>query len=243
MHLPRLFIDFKLESNESVDLSDDASRHVSKVLRMKPGDRIQLFNGRGGYYDAEIITVGKRAVTVMVMAFVNEETESNLKITLAQGISRGQRMDYTIQKAVELGVMQLVPLVTEYSSVKLDGERIQNRLRHWRAVIINACEQCRRTRIPDVIDPVVLTEWVNQDSSAIKLILVPGSTQRFKDIIVPVPSLSLLSGPEGGLSDAEISRAISAGYREIGLGPRILRTETAAVAAINAAQVLWGDMG
>jgi 16S rRNA (uracil1498-N3)-methyltransferase len=243
MGLTRVFTESTLKCNENVELPETASHHINKVLRMKPGQKIHVFNGRGGYYEAEISAVGKRAVTVIPLQYVSEERESNLKITLVQGISRGQRMDYTIQKAVELGVMQIVPLVTEFSNVNLEENRVQNRLRHWRSIIINSCEQCRRTRIPEIITPVLYSDWIYRDPHPVKIILVPGFERNMKALNPADPVLSLLSGPEGGLSKAEISNAIGAGYQAVGLGPRILRTETAAITALSAAQVLWGDMG
>ena len=243
MSLTRIFTDSRLDCNESVDLGETASHHINKVLRMKPGQKIQVFNGSGGYYDAEITAVERRAVTVIPLQHISEERESNLKITLVQGISRGRRMDYTIQKAVELGVNQIVPLFTEFSNVKLEGSRIQNRLTHWRSVIINACEQCKRTRVPGITGPVTLSDWISGDQHPLKIILDPGSGKNMREINPREPLISLISGPEGGFSETEITTAVEAGYQAIGLGPRVLRTETAAISALSAVQVLWGDMG
>lgn len=243
MHITRIFVDSPLICNESVELPESASHHISKVLRMRPEQELHVFNGRGGYYSALITAIGKRSVTIVPLEFLEEARESNLKITLAQGISRGQHMDYAVQKAVELGVTRIVPLVTEYSNVHIDQDRIENKLTHWRSIIIHACEQCGRTRVPDLISPRPFTDWVAEAGHGIKIILAPSAGKTLKEITATEPDVTLLTGPEGGFSEDEIARAVAAGYQLITLGPRVLRTETAAVAALSAIQVLWGDLG
>lgn len=243
MRLTRIFADAPLTCNETLDLPQAASHHLSKVLRMRPDQQIQVFNGRGGYYSALITAIGKRSVTIVPLEFFAEQRESSLEITLAQGISRGQHMDYTVQKAVELGVTKIVPLVSEFSNVHLDRDRAENKLAHWRSIIIHACEQCGRTRVPEISSPMPFMDWVGGVSHGVKIILAPLAGNTLKEITDMKPAVTLLSGPEGGFSEDEIANAVAAGYRPVALGPRVLRTETAALAALCAIQVLWGDLG
>lgn len=223
-------------------LPDDAAHHIAHVLRMKTGQQIVLFNGHGGQYDAEILRINKRTVEVQVIAHLDEERESHLDITLAQGISRGQHMDYTLQKAVELGVKQIVPVFSEHSSVRLNRDRQEKRYQHWRRIIISACEQCGRNRLPVLTHPKTLADWLDDDNNDLKIILHPVTTSRLSQLDKPRHSLTLLAGPEGGFADNEIILAQQKGYQPVVLGPRILRTETAALVAISACQALWGDM-
>jgi 16S rRNA (uracil1498-N3)-methyltransferase len=222
-------------------LPEGAARHVGQVLRMRPGELITLFNGAGGEYDAVIETVEKRAVQVRVESYREVERESPLAMTLAQCVSKGERMDYTIQKAVELGVAAIVPLLSERSVVKLDEERWEKKLEHWRGVVISACEQSGRTRVPHVFPVQKLEAWL-ATAQGPRLVLAPGGHHSLRQL-PPAQAATLLVGPEGGLSDQEIALAVHKGFTAVGLGPRVLRTETAGVAALAALQALWGDLG
>jgi 16S rRNA (uracil1498-N3)-methyltransferase len=232
-----------LTPEESHTLSADASHHLVKVLRMKPGQKVNLFNGHGGYYDGKILEIGnKNLVKIEIGQHFNVDNKSVLKITLAQGISRSQRMDYTVQKAVELGVTKLVPILCKYGNVNLSGKRQDKRIEHWRKVIINACEQSGLNRIPSIVSPLKFFDWVEKQNEDMKIILHPVAGNSLSSKQGPVQNITLLAGPESGFSDDEVQLALANGYHAVKLGPRILRTETAAIAAITACQVLWGDI-
>lgn len=241
MRIPRIYLPVALAPEALVTLDETAARHVMRVLRLKPGAALALFNGEGGEYGATLEEAGRDRVTARVSVFRAVECESPLSITLAQGISRTERMDYTIQKAVELGVTRIVPVFTARSVVDLRGERLQRRLQHWRGVINGACEQCGRNRVPSLEAAVELTDWLRGAMpDACRLVL----NHRASDALrtrVPVSALTLLIGPEGGLEEQEIAQAERAGFMGVRLGPRVLRTETAAVTALAALQTLWGD--
>ena len=214
-----------------------------RVLRCRRGDGITLFNGRGGSYTGRIISVSSTVVEAEISDFMPDTSEPPLLITLALGISRSLHMDYALQKSVELGVSAIVPLFTERCNVKLDNKRAETRMDHWRKIIIHACEQCGRNSLPDLAAPRSLDEWVNSDVNATRFLLAPAAGQTLGEIDqVNIREISVLAGPEGGLTDAEQSAAATQGYIPIRLGPRTLRTETAAVAAVTALQVLWGDL-
>jgi 16S rRNA (uracil1498-N3)-methyltransferase len=208
---------------------------------MRVGQQFVLFNGQGGQFTAEIIHIDKQKVDVEIGEYVEINRESNLDITLVQGISRGQRMDYTLQKAVELGVRQIVPVMTEHGNVQLDKERLEKRRKHWHKIIISASEQCGRDSVPILYDVQDLSDWIKQDKNAVKLILNPEAGIRISEVEKP-NRLVLLAGPEGGFSMQELEYAQHSGYQAIHLGPRILRTETAALVAISVCQALWGDI-
>ena len=224
-------------------LAGDAVHHVINVLRMKPGQELILFNGKGGFFEARIESIGKRQVEVLPVAYHDAECESPLDITLAIGISRGQRMDVTLQKAVELGVSKIVPIQSRFVTVKPDEKRQDKRLLHWQKIITGACEQCGRNRIPDVTAPVNFTDWVARENAGLKILLHPAGQQTINRLNNDQNGIILLAGPEGGFSDDENRMAEKNGYQAVTLGPRILRTETAPLAAITACQVLWGDLG
>lgn len=240
MRIPRVFTDQALTAGELVDLEEGPSRHLGRVLRMQPGRELVLFNGRGGEFSARIHSLNKKTVTAEVGTYEPENRESPLNLELAIGLSRGERMDWVLQKATELGVSRISPLFTERTEVKLSGERLEKKLEHWRQVLISACEQCQRNRLPILNPPGTLDNWLAQNDCHLSLVLHHRDSQSLPESQAP-ESLALLVGPEGGLSEEEIDRARSAGCRPLTLGPRVLRTETAPVAAISLVQYLWGD--
>ena len=242
MREPRVYLAQELQCDQTISLPDEQMHHVSRVLRMRSGQRMWLFNGNGGSYLAEIVSINKRELGVRLLEFSDKDCESALQITPLQGISRSQHMDYTLQKAVELGVKRIVPLITEFGNVQLDQKKTEKKLQHWQKIIINACEQCGRTILPIITIPVAFAQALKEDGNPSKFLLQPGSAQHLSNQTCNDNCLSLLSGPEGGFSQAEVGYAIDADFVAIELGPRVLRTETAAVAAISACQVLWGDM-
>lgn len=240
--MTRIHVDLPLASDASIDLPDAAARHVAQVLRMRAGEALTLFDGRGGEYAAIIEAAERRTVRVRLGAFDERDRESPLAVTLAQCVSKGERMDYTIQKAVELGIEAIQPLLSARSVVRLDDERWEKKLEHWRGVVTSACEQSGRTRLPALAPVARIDNWLPKAGEGLRLVLAPGAAQSLKTL-APTASLTLLVGPEGGLSDDEIRIATRAGFTAVGLGPRVLRTETAGVAALAALQALWGDLG
>jgi 16S rRNA (uracil1498-N3)-methyltransferase len=237
----------------TVKLSDNAATHATRVLRLNTGDVIKLFNGDGFDYTCELITIKKNEVLAKVKASVAVTKESPLNITLLQGISAGDRMEFGIQKAVELGVNKIVPLKTERSVVKLDIDKAKKRVEHWQNVVIAACEQSGRARIPQVFLPESLSAWLQSsldadskggDSISVqntRILLNPIGAKKLSEIAKPKGEIVLMIGAEGGLSDQEIALATSHGFQSVVLGARILRTETAPLAAIAAMQTIWGD--
>ncbi len=242
MRIPRVYQQAKLASGETYGLSKEAAHHLVNVLRMKVGQSVRLFNGEGGSYLARITGLGKNGVNVNIGNFLDDGVESSLAITLVQGISRGKQMDLTLQKAVELGVNRIVPVQTEYSQSKMDAERQLRREEHWQGVIISACEQCGRNTLPVIERVQLLQEWLAGKTDTLSLILHPRAEITLAEIRDRPEHVILLAGPEGGFSDQEFDLALDAGYRGIKLGPRILRTETAALVALAACQTLWGDI-
>jgi 16S rRNA (uracil1498-N3)-methyltransferase len=239
----RFFSTEDLVIGATVKLSENAATHATRALRLNVGDLIHLFNGDGFDYACELIVVKKSEVIAKVNASQARDTESPLNITLLQGISSGDRMDYSIQKAVELGVKHIQPIATERSVVKLSAERAEKRLEHWQNIVISACEQCGRATIPQVLAPKTLANWLstNLASTATRILLNPIGAKRLAELDKPSGEIQLLIGAEGGLTQAEINLAISQGFQSVILGPRILRTETAGPTAIATLQSLWGD--
>lgn len=242
MRNTRLYLDTRLVPGTEVELDERGAHHVARVLRMKPGAPLQLFDGRGNEADAHLASVEKRRVSARIEALLDRNAESPLRLVLGQGISRGERMDFTLQKSVELGVTRIVPLWTEHSQVQLDEKRLEKRMEHWRGVIISACEQSGRNVLPELTAPVRLSEWVAElNGEELGLLLDPLQSASLAELSAPVGLVRLLVGPEGGLSDGEAGCAREAGFVGVRLGPRILRTETAALATLAALQALWGD--
>jgi len=215
--------------------------HLTKVLRLRVGDALVLFNGEGGEYVARVAAVGRRSTRIEVGEFVEGERESPLELILLQGVSRGERMDYTVQKAVELGVTRIVPVLTERTVVNLKGERQEKRRAHWQGVVHSACEQSGRNRVPAVAALRPFAQAVAEAAGGLKLVLHHRAETSLETLPVPQGPVSLLIGPEGGLSAQEITTAEAAGFVPLRLGPRVLRTETAALAAISVLQWRWGD--
>ncbi len=239
----RFYCPDKLALGTIVNLPESAAIHAARVLRMVEGDVAVLFNGDGIDYSCKLTTVKKNSVIAMVTASKAIENESPLTITLLQGISSGDRMDYTIQKAVELGVKCIQPIATERSVVKLNNERAAKRLIHWQSIAISACEQSGRAFVPTVLEPKPLSKWLaeNPYGNQCRIQLNPIGAKRIAEIKKPNNVIVLLIGAEGGLSKNEIEMANTNGFESIILGPRVLRTETAALAAIASIHSVWGD--
>lgn len=237
MRLSRFFIDAPLSLGRH-DLPEAQAHYIGRVLRLAAGDAVQLFDGSGQEYRGELVEVGKKQVRVELHEQFAGLPESRLRIHLGQGLSRGERMDWAIQKAVELGVAEITPVVSERCEVRLKDERADKRLAHWRQIAISACEQCGRSVVPVIHSPATLAQWIAVDAE-LKLVLHP--------VAEPLSghqrpdSLAFLIGPEGGLTDAEVEQAKTQGFHAARLGPRVLRTETAPVVALSVAQQLWGD--
>lgn len=239
----RFFTDSPLTPNKTAVLSENAATHATRVLRLNAGDHITLFNGDGFDYDCQLTSIKKAEVVAMVIAAKKIDNESPLDILLLQGISSGDRMDYTIQKAVELGVNRIQPVNTQRSVVKLSQERADKRTKHWQNVAIAACEQSGRAVIPTVLPPQSLEQWLSLHTfhNATRIMLNPLGAQRLTALQKPTAAIELLIGAEGGLTPDEVALAQAHHFQSIVLGPRILRTETAALTAISAMQLLWGD--
>jgi len=232
-----------LTVGQQAPLSENAMAHAIRVMRLKVGDTLTLFCGDGFDYQCALISIEKKSAQVEVLSRNEVNKESPLNIRLLQGISSGDRMDYTIQKAVELGVTEIYPLSTERCVIKLSGDRAEKRTEHWQGVAIAACEQSGRAMVPLVHAPVTLAQWLNQHATpdCLNLLLNPVGAKRLPVLSKPEHAIHLLIGPEGGLSPAEIELATKHHFQSIVLGPRILRTETAALTAIASMQSLWGD--
>lgn len=244
MRRVRIFLPLALAPGSEVELDERASRHVYRVLRMRPGEELQLFDGSGLEATAELIRVGKQGVAAHIKGTVAKDVESPLSIELGQAVSRGERMDFVMQKSVELGAATIAPLWTERTQCRLEGERLERRLSHWRGVVTSACEQCGRSRLPKLRPPAALEHWVREQSpSALGLVLEPEGGIALPALPRPAGPVRLLIGPEGGLTRQELSWAEDCGFLRITLGPRILRTETAALTALAVVQSLWGDLG
>ena len=240
----RIHVDGPIESGTTYIIEGDQARYVSRVRRMRSGDQLVLFDGGGDEYPAVITSTGKNAVHVEVGQRREKSVETPLSITLVQGLSRGDRMDHVIQKATEVGVSRIIPVSTEFSVVRLDGKRASSRVKHWRGVAASACEQCGRNRLPEIDPPDKLLNVLGalREEPVTRIVLQPGAAKTLRSIDVADVGLVVLIGPEGGFSDQEIEHAGAAGFDAVSFGPRILRTETAAVAVLTALQTLFGDL-
>jgi 16S rRNA (uracil1498-N3)-methyltransferase len=239
---PRIFCPPPLAAGTQIDLPPGAAHHVLRVLRLQPGQALTLFDGEGGEYGAELARAGPRAIAVRVLQYREIERESPLTITLVQGLAAAERMDYVVQKAVELGAAAIAPVTATRSVARLDGARATRRVEHWRQVVVAACEQSGRNRLPKVHAPCALSTWLRAPSPAgLRVLLAPEATVSLADLTRPAGAVELLVGPEGGFTVEESAAARAVGFRPVRLGPRILRTETAGPAVLAAMHALWGD--
>lgn len=241
----RLFVSGELINGAQFVLEGDRAHYLGRVLRLRVGDNVCVFNGAGGEWLASIDSMTKSTATLSIGEEIDASTESPLKIHLVQGVSRGERMDFVVQKATELGVKRITPVLTEYSMVKLDAARAAKRREHWQSVAASACEQSGRVRLPLVDAPLSLKDWFGAKPAAVdaELILKPGAVESLASVNAPHTKVCILIGPEGGFSDTEYEDARITGFQAVSLGPRVLRTETAAVAALTVLQTRWGDLG
>ena len=252
MSKTRIYQNTELIVNDTLKLSDDAFGHMVRVLRLSEGDIVTLFNGyehketETFQYTAKLVDVKKKHASVEILSQEVVNNESPLNIHLGQGISRGDRMDFTLQKSVELGVSKITPLFTERCGVKLSGERLAKKREQWQKIVISACEQSGRCIVPQVAEPMLLQDWLSEQTCALKLNLHPKAEHSIMTLPTDKPAdelrIRLLIGPEGGLTDEEISQANQESFQDILLGPRVLRTETAALTAITALQCRFGDL-
>lgn len=242
MRTIRIYQPGDYELNQTVKLSEAACQHVGVVLRMKPGEQITLFRGDDYELLATILTVRKREVTVQITQSIKISRESPRDIHLAQAISKGDKMELVIQKAVELGVNCITPITSQYSVVRLDAERMLKKQAQWQAIAIAACEQSGRNVVP-IINPICsLNAFIQQCDAISKWILVPTALKSWRDYTPQPGNIAIIIGPEGGLSDEEVNQAMLKQFQPLCLGPRVLRTETAAIAALCVLQAAFGDL-
>ena len=241
---PRLHVDPPLAAGDRITLPEAAGRHVTRVLRLGAGDALTIFDGRGGEYEATIARASRGAVEVEVGAHEAVDRESGLAIELGQGICKGDRMDLVVQKATELGVSAIRPLLCERTVVKLDAARAERRMAHWRAIAVHAAQQSGRTRVPAVAGVETFGAWLARSGAGPGIVLSPHAETSLRDLAPPAPGkpMRLLVGPEGGLAPREAARARAAGFVGLRLGPRVLRTETAGLVALGMLQARWGDL-
>ncbi len=245
MPAPRLFVNGTLTPHSELTLSGEAARYIGRVLRCRRDDALVLFDGSGPEYTAVIGSVTRQAVSVQVGEAMTRDVESPLDVRLLQGISRGERMDTVMQKATELGARRITPLFTEFSVVRLDAERAAKRRAHWQRVCESACEQCGRNGPPAVDLPCTFEAMLGEpaDDRATRLLLEPDAADPLSSLELQPARVELLIGPEGGISEPERQLAVARGFVPVSIGPRVLRTETAAIAALTLVQSLWGDLG
>jgi len=241
MRIPRIYSHQSLSGQSTVDLDENASRHLGKVLRMQIGRELILFDGNGGEYSAAITAVGKKVVSVELGEFSPIDRQSPLSIHLGIGISRGERFDHVLQKATELGVTQITPLFTERTEVKLTGPRLEKKQLHWQQILISSCEQCQRNRLPQLSAPVSIDQWLPTVTEEQRFVLHHRSEVSLSHTSAP-NTVALAIGPEGGLSELEIEASARYDFQSLTLGPRVFRTETAPLTAISLMQYLWGDL-
>jgi 16S rRNA (uracil1498-N3)-methyltransferase len=241
--VPRFYVDASLEVGGSCVLPEDAAHHAVNVMRLRAGDAVILFNGQGGEYAGRVASVQKSRIAVDVLGHDAVERESPVQVTLVQGISAADRMDFTIRKAVELGVAQVQPVLASRSVARLKGERAESRQAHWQKIAVSACEQCGRNRIPRVLTLMAAETYrVPSGDTSLKLLLSPRGAKRFSEVAVhPASSVILAAGPEAGFSPEEEAAFAYDEFVAVTLGPRVLRTETAALAALAALNALRGD--
>lgn len=242
MRTIRIYQAQTLALHQTIHLDESAGNHVFKVLRLQAGALLTLFNGDNHEYQAVIETAHKKGVSVRITAIALATRESPLSFHLVQGIARGEKMEWIIQKAVELGVTEITPLFTEFSNVKLQGERLDKKQNHWQRIAISACEQCERNVVPTVHEPMAYPDWIARHKPELGLILHPYQSQSIAELPETAETVTLLVGPEGGFSDKEVAMALQQNFTALALGPRILRTETAPLMALSILQARWGDI-
>ncbi len=240
--IPRFHCSFPLAPGAVVELPEEAAHHAVKVLRLADGDRVILFDGRGGQWRARLVNAGKR-VRAALEEFEDIEREPPVSLNLVQALPAADKMDWIVQKGVELGAASVRPVAARRSVVRLSGERMERRAAHWQAVAVAACEQCGRNRVPVVAPLVDLLQYLGgaAEDNGIKLLLAPEAGARLAELQRPVGPVTLLVGPEGGFEESELLAITAAGFQPLALGPRVLRTETAGLAAVAAMMALWGD--
>lgn len=237
----RLFVPERAKAGKELWLEGERAHYLSRVLRIRGGDTIIVFDGTGGEYEATVTTLSRQRVQLLPGEFSSRDVESPLAIRLIQGVSRGDRMDLVVQKATELGVARISPVSTEFSVVRLDAKRLEKKTEHWQRITHSACEQCGRNVVPLIDKPQILPALLATAPGGTCVALVPGSKAQLADLPRIDDSLTLLIGPEGGLSGTECAMAVEQGFQAMSLGPRVLRTETAALAAIAVLQSRFGD--
>jgi 16S rRNA (uracil1498-N3)-methyltransferase len=244
MRVTRVFVDAPLATGTHIALPDAAAAHLVRVMRLREGDACILFNGDGHDYDAQLVETGRHGAVARILGMQAVHNEAPLRIVLLQGIARGEKMDLILQKATELGVARIVPVDAERTEVRLEGERLRKRVAHWRNVVVSACEQCGRARVPGVIEPVGIADVSTcATDAALQLYLDPEGDCTLSGLdLAADATVSLAIGPEGGWSPRDREQLRAAGFRGLRLGPRILRTETAGLAAIAALQATCGDL-
>jgi 16S rRNA (uracil1498-N3)-methyltransferase len=242
MRIPRLYVPEAGKSGDIITVTGQAAHHVAQVLRLRPGAVIRLFNGTGPEWEAVLLEGKRTGVRLEIGNAVTPVDEPALSITLAQGVARNDRMDFILQKSVELGISRVQPIWMQRCQSRVRGERLEKRLQHWQGIIISACEQCGRSTLPALSDPVDYPAWISeQDEASTRLMLQPDSRQTLHDLDPPEGDIIILVGPEGGLNPEEQRLASLARFTGIRLGQRILRTETAALSALAGMHALWGD--
>ena len=241
MRISRIHTDLALEPESELVLQGGSAHYLLRVLRVIPGQTVILFNGNGHDYVSEVVVPGKKDVRLRVLSRLPARPESPLRLTLVQALSRGERMDQTLQKSTELGVVAFQPLLTERVEVRIRPEKLKQRMEHWHKVVVSACEQCGRATIPDLNEPIGLDEWLGRTEQAQRLVLEPGSETALAKTRLG-DRVELLIGPEGGFSERELATMSQNEVLAVSLGPRILRTETAGPAAIAVLQAIAGDL-
>jgi 16S rRNA (uracil1498-N3)-methyltransferase len=243
MRLNRVFADHALATGTEIALPEAAAYHVARVLRLRAGAPLIAFDGSGHDYRGEIVAIEDDRVRVRIGERLAGLRESPLKITLVQAISRSERMDWTLQKATELGVRSIVPVLSARSVVRLDERQAERKLRHWQAIVAGACEQCGRSILPEVRSPLDLRRFLaDSPREGQRLVLSPGGPASLAGLATTATRVELLIGPEGGLDDKELEAAATSGFMPVRLGPRVLRTETAGIVALAVLQAMWGDL-